>query len=183
MRLDISEIIREPGKSAHYTVHEPPLVDEDIECTDDIIGQLDFINTGDALLLRGSCDTCVMLPCSRCCTYYQQPVSLVIEEQFELRAISTGPRSLPHIVVVEEDESPIAGKLFDGNVFDLTEMLRQYILLSQPTQPLPPQQNEMCSLCHRRPEEALAGLGGEQEIEPSGHPAFARLRELLEEQP
>ena len=58
--------------------------------------------------------------------------------------------------MVEEDESPIAGKLFDGHVFDLTEMLRQYILLDEPTQPLPPTcKDGRCAHCHRRPEEVL----------------------------
>lgn len=183
MRLDISEIVREPGKNVHYTVQEPPLVDEDIECVSPITGQLQFVNTGDALLLRGSCATCVMLPCSRCCTYYQQPVTLSIEEEFELRVISSGPRSLPHIMVIEEDESPIAGKLFEGNVFDLTELLRQYILLNQPIQPLPPLAGERCSLCHKRPEEMLAETLEEVQPQQWGHPAFARLRELLDEEP
>ena len=39
-------------------------------------------------------------------------------------------------MVVEEDESPAAAKLFSGPLLDLTEMLRQSITLALPSKPL-----------------------------------------------
>ncbi|MGX9105299.1 hypothetical protein ACWTQZ_26855, partial [Escherichia coli] len=86
--------------------------------------------------------------------YFELPVPLQIDEQFELRRVSAGPRTLQQIAVVEEDESPVAGRLFDGAILDLTELLRQYILLELPTKPLPPAiQEERCAQCGRTPEE------------------------------
>ena len=126
MRLDITEIVREVGKNVPYDIHEPPLVDEDVECTRPIEGRITFTNTGGNLLVRGKASTTVALPCSRCDQYFEQPVQLPIEEQFELRHESAGPRTLQTVTIVEEDESPVAGKLFDGHVFDLTEMLRHH---------------------------------------------------------
>src|SRR5579862_1966388 len=155
MRLDISEILREVGKHLPYDIHEPPLVDEDVECTQPIEGRITFNNTGGILLVQGQANTEVALPCSRCGDYFEQPVALRIDEQFELKHLSAGPRSLQTVTVVEEDVNPIAGKLFDGHVFDLTEMLRQYIVLDEPTRPLPPMQGDRCAQCHRRPEEVL----------------------------
>ena len=181
MRLDISEVLREVGKNLPYDIHEPPLVDEDVECTKPIEGRITFNNTGGTLLIRGKAHTQVALPCSRCNRYFEQPVAFQVEEQFELRH-SSGPRTLQTVTVVEEDESPDAGKLFDGQVFDLIEMLRQYILLDEPTQPLPPTLADgRCAHCHLRPEEVLQDIQteGDEEKTPT-HPALAQLGQLLE---
>jgi uncharacterized metal-binding protein YceD (DUF177 family) len=180
VRLDISEILREVGRNQPYDIHEPPLVDEYVECTRQIEGRITFTNAGGTLLVRGKAETAVALPCSRCSEYFEQPVTLQIEEQFELKHVPAGPRALQTVTIVEEDESPVAGKLFTGYVFDLTEMLRQYIVLDEPTRPLPPIIGERCAHCHRRPEEVLPIVEPEPEPEePPINPAFAKLSELL----
>lgn len=181
MRLDISELLREVGRQLPYDIHEPPLVDEDVECTQPIEGRITFNNTGGLLLVRGKATTAVALPCSRCSQYFEWPVSLQIEEQFELRHVS-GPRTLQTTTIVEEDESPIAGKLFEGHIFNLTELLRQVILLAQPTQPLPALLPDgRCSQCHLRPEEVLRSVTETADAgEPPINPAFAKLGQLLE---
>jgi uncharacterized protein len=181
MRLDISDVLREVGKVLPYDIDEPPLVDEDVECTRPIQGRITFNNTGGTLLVRGSADTLVALACSRCAQYFERPVHLVVEEQFELRHESAGPRTLQTVTIVDEDESPIAGKLFDGHVFDLTEMLRQYILLDQPTRPLPPEDADgRCVHCHRTAQEVLSQLAQENDGDKNAiNPAFAKLNQLL----
>jgi uncharacterized metal-binding protein YceD (DUF177 family) len=180
MKLDLTELLREVGRVTIYEVSEPPYVDEDIECTQPILGKLNFNNTGGTLLIRGKLATSVASPCSRCPEYFQRTVALEVEEQFELRHV-TGPRTLQTVVVVEEDESPIAGKLFDGQVFDLAELLRQYLILEAPTQPLPALTQEgNCAHCLRRPEEVLQSLVASEETEDAPiNPAFAKLGQLL----
>ena len=184
MRLDITEILREVGKNLPYDIHEAALVDEDTECTKPIEGRINFNNTGGTLLVTGKATTAVALPCSRCSEYFERQVTLNIEESFELRHSGVGPRNAQNVEVLEEDESPVAGKLFDGHVFDLTEMLRQYILLDEPTQPLPPtQQDGKCAHCHRLPEDVLR-IEAPVEVEDTAeqtsiNPAFAKLSELL----
>jgi len=184
MRLDISDVLRDAGKVLPYDIHEPPMVDEDIECTAPIDGSVTFNNTGGLLLIRGAAETKVALPCSRCAQYFERPVQLKLEEQFELRHESAGPRTLKAVTIVDEDESPIAGKLFEGNIFDLSEMLRQYILLDQPTRPLPPELADgRCAHCHRTAREALNQLAEEPEADKSSvNPAFAKLNQLLNPQ-
>lgn len=184
MRLDISDILREVGKFLTYDMHEPPLVDEDIECTRSIEGRITFNNTGGTLLVNGDAHTRIALPCSRCDQYFEHAVDLTIEEMFELKHLSAGPRTLQTVTVVEEDESPIAEKLFDGHVFELTEMLRQYILLDQPTQPLPAQdETGRCMHCKRTVQEVLGSLDPvEGASESPVNPAFAKLTELLNRQ-
>jgi uncharacterized protein len=181
MRLDISEILREVGKNVPYDIHEPPLVDENVECTQPIQGRITFNNTGGTLLVKGNVTTGVALPCSRCDQYFERPVTLQIDEQFELRHVPAGPRTLQTVTVVEEDESPIAGKLIVGQVFDLTETLRQYLVLDEPTRPLPPLTNDgRCAQCKRRPEEVLGSVIEAVSAEEAPvNPAFAKLGELL----
>lgn len=184
MRLDITEILNEVGRQVPYDIQEPPMVDEYLECAGPVEGRITFTNTGGNLLVRGHANTRVVLPCSRCSEYFEQPVRVQIDEQFELRHLSAGPRTLQTVTVVEEDENPMAGKLFDGQVFDLSEMLRQYILLDEPTQPLPPLTGEgRCAHCHRYPEEVLKGFVETTvtgtETETPVNPAFAKLGQLL----
>lgn len=181
MRLDISDVLTEVGKMLPYDIHEPPLVDEDVECTKPIEGQVTFNNTGGTLLVRGAAKTTVALECSRCSQYFERPVSLRLEEQFELRHVSAGPRTLRTVTVVDEDESPIAGKLFEGHVFDLSEMLRQYILLDQPTRPLPPELPDgRCAHCNRTAPEVLDQISGKDDPDAHINPAFAKLNQLLQ---
>lgn len=180
MQLDISDVLREAGKILPYELTEPPLVDEDVECTSTIDGKITFCNTGGTLLVNGNASTTVALPCSRCNQYFERPVAFAIEEIFELSHTSVGHRSLQTIAIIEEDESPIAGKLFEGNVFNLTEMLRQYILLEEPTRPLPPTNEDgRCSHCVRTPEEVLQGyLNTDEVAEMPKVSAFSKLNEL-----
>lgn len=184
MRLDISDVLVEVGKSLSYDVHEPPLVDEDIECVQPVTGKLDFINTGSALLIRGRIATAVALPCSRCNEYFEEGINAQVEEQFELRHVSAGPRTLQNITIIEEDESPIAGKLMDGQIFDLTEMVRQYVFIEKPNYPLPKELPDgRCSQCLRSAQEVLAKLDTDPDVEEESdiNPAFAKLQSLLPE--
>ncbi len=181
MRLDLTEILLDPGRSASYTIDEPALVDENLECTAKVTGKLTFTNAGEALLVKGKGSTTVALVCSRCADYFEQPVVLDIDEQFELETQSKGAHSLPTIRVVEEDESPVAGKMFDGMLFDLTELLRQYILLDEPTRPLPPWENDRCSHCHRTASEVLSRVQENEQDASSGNNALSGLKSLLQQ--
>src|SRR5438132_1627358 len=125
MKLDLSEILSHVGMRLPYELDEPPIVDEDLECTSRIRGNVVFTNTGSVLLVEGRADTQAVVPCSRCTVYFEEPVHTEINEQFALEAKVSGPRSQQGYQVIEEDQSAEAGKLFDGPLFDLTELLRQ----------------------------------------------------------
>jgi uncharacterized protein len=136
MKLDLNEILSRVGMRYPYKVDEPPLVDEDLECSSSITGEIVFTNTGDILLMNGGISTRVTLLCSRCLEYYDQEVRVGIEEFYPLQSRPVGTRGRQYEVVVETDENPDAINLFDGYFFDLTEFLRQNIMLELPTQPL-----------------------------------------------
>ncbi len=182
MRLDLTEILREVGKNLPYEIHEPPFVDEHLECTLPIDGKVTFNNTGGLLLVRGNAETTVALACSRCGDYFEQAVRLKIEEEFELKHVASGPRTLATVTVVEEDENPAAARLFDGHVFDLTEMLRQYIVLEEPTRPLPPTLPDgRCAQCKLMPQQVLENVSVADDEPVTINPELAKLSELLQE--
>jgi uncharacterized protein len=177
MKLDLSEILSHVGMRFPYEVDEPPIVDEDLECAEPVRGNIVFTNTGSILLISGRATTSVVMPCSRCLAYYQEPVSIPIEEQFEIESKATGPRGRLANVVIEEDESPAAGKLFDGPLFDLTELLRQGITLALPTQPLHDENCKgLCATCGQNLNEGACACDHRVV-----NPALAKLGALLED--
>jgi len=182
MRLDLTEVLQEPGRQTDYPVNESPMVDEDIECLTPLEGVITFNNTGGTLILTGEVETTMALACSRCAEYFEYPIALKIDEAFELRHVSNA-RLAQIPTVIEEDENPDAGKFFDGAVFDLSELVRQAIMVEQPIQPLPPTDDEgLCAHCLRRPDEVLQEFGATSQTDADAvpiNPAFARLGELL----
>lgn len=134
MVLDLSEILAHPGMHQSYKVAEAPLVVDDLHCVDPIEGLLRFSNTGNALIIDGSVETRVSLTCSRCLVPMEAEVRVEIAEQFPL-IHPHGPHP-SHLAMVEEDLAPAAGGLFTGPLMDLTELLRQLIILELPAYPL-----------------------------------------------
>jgi uncharacterized protein len=177
MKLDLSEILSHVGMRYPYRVDEPPIVDEDLECAEPIRGQIVFTNTGNVLLMDGAVDTKVVVPCSRCLEYYEEPAHVPVSEQFAMEAKPAGPRGRLTHIVVEEDENPDAGRLFEGPLFDLTELLRQGIMLALPTQPLHDEGCKgLCPNCGQNLNEGSCTCN-HQVV----NPALAKLGALLRE--
>ncbi len=144
MKLDLTEILLNVGRSMAYPVNEPGVRLDEEASTTGYKGSLRFTNSGGALLVEGRISSQLRLVCSRCLRQFEQSISFLIEEQFVIQI--HGKRSAGKSVTIqEEDENPDAGRIFEGSWFDLTEMLRQHILLEIPIQPL---HDENCSgLC------------------------------------
>jgi len=175
MKLDLSEVLHHVGKRLSYDIDEPAIVDEDIECCEQITGKLIFTNTGEVLLIDGKASTTAIVQCGRCLIYYKEPIELEISEQFTMVVKPHGPRSRGQEVFVEEEVEAIAGKLFAGPIFDLTELLRQMITLALPMRPL---HDENCKgLCVQCGHDLNTGLCSCPQ-KPL-NPAFESLGELL----
>lgn len=172
MRLDLTEIAQHVGKQMLYEVSEPASSIADVQVTAPIRGHLRFTNTGDLLLVRGSLHTSVELECSRCLRLFEMPLLCEVEEQVELRAIAARPFEHPQVTIVPEDGDTL---FLEGNLLDLTELIRQMLLVSLPIKPLHDAQcRGLCPTCGTDLNE------GECSCEQSvGHPAFAALAQLL----
>ncbi|HSV75031.1 MAG TPA: DUF177 domain-containing protein [Chthonomonadales bacterium] len=175
MRLDLSEVLSRIGARYPYKVDEPPIVDEDLECVAPIRGDLVFSNTGSVLLASGSVEATVTLACGRCLEYFDLPLAIAIDEQFTLQRRPGIARGRVQHAVVEDDENPDAARLFEGPLFDLTELLRQGIWLGLPLRPL---HDEGCAgLCPRCGANLNRGPCGCPPEPPAGQ--LGTLAELL----
>ncbi|MCS6831440.1 MAG: DUF177 domain-containing protein [Armatimonadota bacterium] len=172
MRLDLTEIAQHVGKQMSYEVDEPPGSIEDLHVLVPIQGNLRFTNTGDLLLVRGFLHTSVELECSRCLRLFEMPLFCEVEEQVELRAIAARPFEHPQVTIVPEKGDTL---FLEGNILDLTELIRQMLLVALPIKPLHDAECKgLCPTCGADLNE------GECSCErPAGHPAFAALAKLL----
>jgi len=176
MKLDLAEILSNVGMHYRYDVDEPPIVDEDLECTQPVKGTITFTNSGSVLLIEGGVQTKVAVPCSRCLVDYEQPVEAPVSEQFTIASAPVGPGGRKGQVAVEEEANPGAGKLFEGHLLDLTELLRQNITLQIPSQPLHDELCKgLCASCGKDLNEGPCTCKPE-----AVNPALAKLAELLE---
>lgn len=130
MKLDLSEIAGNLGKAYHYDIREQCVESQDFRCTSPIIGAIDFTNTGRLIIVRGSFSTNVELDCSRCLEKLAMPVEVKIEEQLPIRNFLVEP------VEDEDFEEDEISSFFENNIFDLSEYIRQAIVVQLPIKPL-----------------------------------------------
>ncbi|MDO8588544.1 MAG: DUF177 domain-containing protein [Armatimonadota bacterium] len=155
MKLDLSEIARILGKRYHYDVDETPIRDETIVCTEPMRGEIDFSNTGSLIVARGQFSTTVQLECGRCLETFTLPVLSHIDEQFDIHA-PAGLAEPEPAAETEEEEEPES--LFVENMLDLTELIRQNIILATPIRPLCDEACKgICPSCGQNLNEAQCG--------------------------
>jgi len=172
VRLDLTEIAQHVGKQMSYQVDEPASSIEDVPVLSPIQGTLRFTNTGDLLLVRGYLHATVEMECSRCLRLFEMPLLCEVEEQVELRAVAARPFEHPQVTIIPEEGDNL---FLEGNILDLSELIRQMLIVSLPIKPLhDPQCKGLCPTCGADLNE------GECSCErPVGHPGFAALARLL----
>lgn len=176
MKLDLNEVVSHLGKHISYEIDEPPIEDSEsgLKCVEPIRGKATFSNTGRHVVVRGSFAAAVEVECARCLGKYQVQIEVPIEENFLI------PGHVLEVVEEEEEEESLGEEpepLFEENILDLTELLRQNILLAMPIKPICSEECKgLCPTCGRNLNEGLCGCP--QDI---GGSAFAGLASLLEE--
>ena len=176
MKLDLSEIVTHLGKRIKYEIDEPPIEDFDsgIRCVAPVKGEVTFTNSGSHIVVRGHFDTAVEVECARCLEPDRMDLNLPIEEEFQISG------RLPEATEVEEDELPedAMEPLFVDNVLDLTELLRQDIVVAVPIKPLCDEACKgLCPRCGKNLNQGPCECPPEE-----ANTAFADLAALLEEE-
>jgi uncharacterized protein len=175
MKLDLSEILANVGMHMSYHVEEPPIVAEEIRCVQPVTGELVFTNTGEALVLRGTVESAAALECSRCLVEYPEPVSATIEEAFALKTGTGHGRTRQTQILIDDEDDMDTGILFSGPLFDLTELLRQSLVIDLPIKPLHDEDCKgLCPMCGADRNVVVCNCAP-----PEGHPGMGRLAELL----
>jgi len=99
----------------------------------DVKGEVKVTRLGDGLLVQGDVEAKVQLQCSRCLDDISLPVDARLEEQFKPTVdVETG-RAITRAEEIEDDEA----FMIDANhLMDLTEPVRQALLVAIPMRPL-----------------------------------------------
>lgn len=178
MRLDLNEIATHLRKRIEYDIAEPPLEDPDsgVKCVKPITGHLVFQNTGTLIVVRGSFETALELQCSRCLKSYSMDISVPVDESFTISGVLLWDEDdEPDTVdLPEEAKEP----LFEDNIFNLTELIRQSLAVSIPIRTLCSEDCKgICLMCGK---DLSLGPCECKEVEISS--PFAVLSSLLEEE-
>ena len=173
MKLDLSEIARNVGMRYHYVIDEPAIEDETVVCVEAIEGFIDFANTGLAIVARGEFHTAVQLECSRCLKVFAASITARIEELFPIAAQVEGePVQEEESGLPEEDE---IRSIFVNNILELTELIRQSLIIDLPIRPLCREACKgLCPTCGQNLNDGQCDCKPEAESSP-----FGKLAELL----
>lgn len=129
MQYNVAQLLKEPtGATRRVQVGGES---EKLEGSPNIyVGSVQFLRTHQGLLVRGQVDAGMLLTCSRCLREFVCSSTLDVEEEFfPLLDVTTGRRLAP--------TDDLEGTTIDVNhVLDLTEVLRQYCIATQPIKPL-----------------------------------------------
>ena len=134
LQFNVAQFLKQPGTDArHYVIEQATLAALSNEFTISKLlnGQVKFVKTGKNILVTGTFETELTLPCTRCLTDTRISISFEIEETFTPTVdIITGAKLTPS---PEADEATL---ITEQHILDLTEVIRQEIYLSTPTQVL-----------------------------------------------
>ncbi|MDD5313163.1 MAG: DUF177 domain-containing protein [Dehalococcoidia bacterium] len=118
-------MLKEPvGANRHYTIDELAGDNEDTQVT----GDISLIRTGSGILINGKLIAEINGTCSRCLGSARQKININMEDEyFPTLDIGSGVYSKPEPGDLTIDEN---------HILDLSEALRQYIIMATPTKML-----------------------------------------------
>ena len=141
MIFNVAQLMKSPvGTSLEYDINEENVrLDEDLKVIGPIVGHVRLRRINQGLLADGQVDLTLEFECTRCLKQFEQQIHVPFEERFypTLDVVTGAPLTPP-------DDGEDAFPIDDHHLVDLTEAVRQYILLEIP----------MVTLC----EEDCVGL-------------------------
>ena len=133
MRYNVAQLLKEQsGHTRQYTLHEDiSQLDPEIVPLSALDGNIQLIRTADGVFALGDLHTSLELTCARCLTQFSLPLQFSLEEEFRPTIdIHTGA-ALP---LTADDEA--ATRIDAHHEIDLSEVVRQNILLTIPPSPI-----------------------------------------------
>ena len=140
MIFNVAQLLKSPvGTSLVSEIQEEEIqLDEDLKVIGPLTGHVRLRHMNQGLLVDGWVDLVLELACTRCLKEFQQPLHVTFEERFYPTVdVVTG-------VPVQADDVEDAFPIDEHHLVDLTEAVRQQVLLDIP----------MVTLC----KEDCAGL-------------------------
>ena len=172
MRYSVAQLLKSPlGATREYELNEDINgIDPDLDIVAPLVGKVEFLRTGSGILVTGRLHTEAIVTCSRCLHAARVPVNIALEEEFRPSIdLLTGAT-----LQVEDGDDP-ATQTDAHHILDLTEVVRQGLLLAVPMSPVcNPQCRGLCPSCGTDLNECPC------ECQPEvSDPRLASLRELL----
>jgi uncharacterized protein len=135
MRFDLSQLLKGPiGSKTELDISERNRTLAKDLTVDLLEGTVEFTRTNEGIFAEGSFCTRIQVECVRCLETFAQPLAFRLEERFLFSsALSKGGPVFP---------------ILEGGFIDLSEPLREHILLAMPMRPLcRPDCRGLCSQC------------------------------------
>lgn len=127
MKINVAQQLKSSvGDIRHYAVAETS------EEGFPINGEAKLVLTNRSILATGRFKTIINTTCCRCLEEYEYPIEFKMEEEFFPTAIAIGGQ-LTTIDEIKQADGFIIG---EDNVLDMSEALRQNMLLCFPTKPI-----------------------------------------------
>ena len=128
MQINVSQMLKESiGSIRNYKLSEIVNISGGNSM---VQGEVRLMRTDRGILVKGTLHTEVEVTCSRCLSLFSYPLALNIEEEYFpiTDVVSGAPLSLT--------EEPGCFTIDERHILDLTEAIRQYVLLAIPMKPL-----------------------------------------------
>lgn len=178
LSFNVAQLLRDPvGTSRHVDVsaelgHLAPelsgLSDEGEVSTAQISGPVRMMHINDGVLVQGKLNVRTTLACARCL----EPVA--VEFQFDLEEVYKPTVDLASGKVIIPEEEDRALWIDDHHILDLTEVLRQDVLIAQPLHVVCREEcRGLCPTCGRNLNEGACGCP------PEADPRWSALADLL----
>lgn len=178
MQFNVAQLLKE-GIGSTRSAEIKGVVDLDVAGDGKggaVHGNVEFTRTNRGIMADGAFDTEVKVDCSRCLNEYKCPLHIEIQDEyFPLTDINTGtPLPVP--------EEPDAFTIDEQHVLDLTESIRQGILLAMPMKPLCREDCAgLCPQCGQNLNEKTCNCASEK-IDPRWSKLVAVKSRLNEEE-
>jgi uncharacterized protein len=173
MRYNVAGLLKSPTGTVRDVDLDAPidLGEPDVEALAPVRGCLHLIRDHAGVLVEGQFTTTVGVACARCLAPVALHLSCELEESF--RPVAMLPGGPPP---VRRDEWEAATQIDDRHILDLTEVVRQAVLVAVPLHPLC--RSECAGLCPRCGRDLNTG---DCDCPPEPDPRWAGLRVLLDE--
>jgi uncharacterized protein len=172
VRFNVAQLLKSAaGASREYDLEEDITgIDKDLDVVKPLQGKVKFLRTGNGILVTGRLQTEVSLPCRRCLAPVAVPVTFDLEEQFHPSIDLISGQAVP-----AADDEEEATRTDARHILDLTEVVRQNLLLTVPMSALCSSQcRGLCPECGENLNEGSCRCQREE-----GDPRLAALRDLL----
>lgn len=172
MRYDIRDQLSKRDTEITLDIDEPVPPGTDVEFVGNVTGQITLHNAGGEVAAWGHLEATALIECGRCLAEHEVPLSFEFSETCSFEQID---EPLSYTQVASEDESaPIP--IMDGDIVDLSELVRQLLVLHTPSRSLcRPDCRGICPHCGTNLNMGQCECETE-EIDPR----LAPLRELLQ---